>query len=117
VGIDLNITKGTGFTLPLLGNEELYEALEERIDNGEFRAYSCGISGSYRMGGVKSSDVIWVAPQRLVESEYPKESDGFAWSFDDELTAIERESLRAIALDAFDLKEPKFGHFVALMIH
>ncbi len=115
MGIDLSLTKGYGFTVPLAAHEEIYRELHETFYE-KYPHFDFGISGSYSMSGEPKKDVIWITPSRLVVSEDPKASSGFIWRFTDELSTLEKEGLRAIARDLFQLEDPKFEPFVAMMV-
>lgn len=119
MGIDISVTKGYGFLVPLEEFDGVYEELREFMDETQTYPHALiGVSGSYWMQGPSEGDMIWVSASRLVKDDEPKSSMGFIWTFDEvTLTQKEVETLREIALKYFNMEEPKFEHFVALSVY
>lgn len=122
MGIDLTVTKGYGILIPLIGNEEIYHRLLDDDEEFKFyelyRDYEFGVSGSFWMAGPEDGDVIWVAPKRLTESDDPKHSGGFVWTFDEVPTEQEVATLQLIAEKVFSMPTVvKVEPFVALSVY
>lgn len=119
MGIDITVIKGYGILIPLKGNEEVFDQLDDQLDfYGSCPDYDFGVSGSYYMTGDAKDDFIWFATNRLLQHEDAKHSDGFMWTFDEEeLTEDEVKILESIAKIYFDLPEPvEPQNFVTLMV-
>ena len=105
MGYDITVTKGHGFTVPLIDFEEEFDELEVQLRK-KHRSIIMGRSGSSTISGATDSDVVWVAPRRLVDEEEPGYSEGFAWNFREKPTEAERTELQEVAAALFGLSEP-----------
>lgn len=114
MGYDITVTKGYGFTVPLIDFEDEFDGIEVQLQK-KHRSIIMGRSGSSTISGATEGDVVWVAPHRLVEEEEPGYSEGFAWNFRSKPTEAELTELQDVATGLFGLpKLPSVEPFVVL---
>jgi hypothetical protein len=109
MSIDYTVTKTVGFYVPAERYDDQDDGVsgvfEEALESHPLLTF--GESGSLNSVAEPGRSYVWVGAERLTQYASIKESNGFLWRADGELTEAEIESLNAVA-EELEIHNPKF---------